>query len=1079
MSRKSYYMLIADGSFLIHDYNHTKPFSNFFPGIAGLWGIPMWVFYVNRGQCISSFGIQSKDKAILEFQPANKAYRLTSLQGFRTFLKVKRPSSYSFWEPFQNNLSIPRQKTHQRMHVTSHDLTIEDVHPALGLKIQVKYFTLPEEPLAALIREVTVKNISKRKLSLEMIDGLPLINCYGLEDWASKNMSRTAEAWINVSHIKEKVPYYHLKVQIKDTPQVYHIKEGNFYFSFVRKGNRGNLLKPIVEAACVFGDSFDYRMPEIFLSRKNFNAPLRQQTSNRTPSAMTFDRFTLRKKEERTFVSCFGFAYDWPQLNQFASKAIQRDFIVHKENRNKATIAGVKQFAFTKSSSPAFDGYCQQTFLDNVLRGGLPISLKTQDGSVAFNVYSRKHGDLERDYNYFVLAQTYFSQGNGHYRDVSQNRRNDVWFNSDVRQTHIMNFLNLIQADGYNPLVIKGVTFSLDNSVKLETIVQECVRTGDLQELRSRLQKGFQPGELLNFVLYNDIKLKVSVQDFLERVLGAAHKQEPCEHGDGFWTDHWTYTIDLLESFCSIYPDELESLLLGEKKFTFYHNDHYVLPREQRYILTNMGVRQYHAVCHDPKMTKAQERGHKLRTQNGEGEIYRTQLISKLLCLAANKAASLDPSGMGIEMEANKPNWYDALNGLPGLLGSSISEAFELKRLCLFVLRSIERLDLDDGLKIPIYVELYSFIARLVHILSTEKDSQGFWDKSNHVKEDYRYRIRGGIDGQENEITIKEIKDFLQLVIAKVNQGILQAKDSRGLYRTYFYHEVIEYEKFDKTDVQGNFFVRPLRFKRHSLPLFLEGFVHALRVIENRSEAKNIYQKVRGSALFDKKLKMYKVNEDLSKETEEIGRTRIFPRGWLENESVWLHMEYKFLLELLRCGLYEEFYENFKNVLIPFLKPEQYGRSTLENSSFIVSSAHEDVSLHGQGFVARLSGSTAEFLHMWLIINLGLKPFGLDKKGKLTFTLDPILPGWLFTKKASKDFPKNSYAFNLLGTTLVRYHNPQRKDTFGSNHARLQQIILTYHDRKDPVVLSSSTITTPYSYDIRSGKVSKIDVELR
>ena len=60
---------------------------------------------------------------------------------------------------------------------------------------------------------------------------------------------------------------------------------------------------------------------------------------------------------------------------------------------------------------------------------------------------------------------------------------------------------------------------------------------------------------------------------------------------------------------------------------------------------------------------------------------------------------------------------------------------------------------------------------------------------------------------------------------------------------------------------------------------------------------------------------MYKVNADLSKETVDIGRTRIFPRGWLENESIWLHMEYKFMLELLRCGLYKEFYDNFENGL--------------------------------------------------------------------------------------------------------------------------------------------------------------------
>ncbi len=37
-------------------------------------------------------------------------------------------------------------------------------------------------------------------------------------------------------------------------------------------------------------------------------------------------------------------------------------------------------------------------------------------------------------------------------------------------------------------------------------------------------------------------------------------------------------------------------------------------------------------------------------------------------------------------------------------------------------------------------------------------------------------------------------------------------------------------------------------------------------------------------------------------ESEEIGRCRVFPRGWLENESIWTHMEYKFFLELIGKG---------------------------------------------------------------------------------------------------------------------------------------------------------------------------------
>jgi len=57
------------------------------------------------------------------------------------------------------------------------------------------------------------------------------------------------------------------------------------------------------------------------------------------------------------------------------------------------------------------------------------------------------------------LVPTFLSQGNGNYRDVNQNRRNDVWFNRDVKESSLVNFLNLIQADGYNPLIVKGAIF--------------------------------------------------------------------------------------------------------------------------------------------------------------------------------------------------------------------------------------------------------------------------------------------------------------------------------------------------------------------------------------------------------------------------------------------------------------------------------------------------------------------------------------------------------------------------------------------------------------------------------------------
>ena len=472
-----------------------------------------------------------------------------------------------------------------------------------------------------------------------------------------------------------------------------------------------------------------------------------------------------------------------------------------------------------------------------------------------------------------------------------------------------------------------------------------------------------------------------------------------------------------------------------------------------------------------------------MRAGHGEGDVYRTHLLGKLLCLIANKIASLDPSGTGVEMEADKPGWYDALNGLPGLLGSSSSETFEIKRTCQFVLEALERCAINDQQSIQIFEELTDFIVRLKELLAAQPDALTYWSGSNDAKEHYRAKIRTGINGAEKDLTVFGIKEFLDLVITKTERAIGTAKNEKGQLATYFYHEVTEYQRLEKGDGKH---VLPLKFKRHVLPLFLEGYVHALRIEKDPGTARKLYKEVRESGLFDQKLKMYRVNDDLSAETEEIGRTRVFPAGWLENASIWPHMEYKFMLELLRGGLYEEFFANFRSVMIPFLKPERYGRSILENSSFLVSSMHEDSALHGQGFVARLSGSTAEFLHMWLYMNIGAKPFTLGPQNELRLEFKPVLPGWLFSKKAGTInyqsvsgetetifLPANSYAFNFLGSILVVYHNPRRLDTY---KAKVKTIHLVSPDHPQPVVLVSSAIPPPYAQEIRQKKIKRIDV---
>jgi hypothetical protein len=151
-------------------------------------------------------------------------------------------------------------------------------------------------------------------------------------------------------------------------------------------------------------------------------------------------------------------------------------------------------------------------------------------------------------------------------------------------------------------------------------------------------------------------------------------------------------------------------------------------------------------------------------------------------------------------------------------------------------------------------------------------------------------------------------------------------------------------------------------------------------VVEDLEERRKIAKSVKESGLYDQKLKMYTISESLEGMSPQIGRMMAFSAGWLENQSVWLHMSYKYYLELLRGGLYEEFFEDISTGLVPFMDNKVYGRSPLEAASFIVSSAFPDAKLHGASFLARLSGSTAEMLSIWAYMMFGPAPFSLSDR---------------------------------------------------------------------------------------------------
>ncbi|MCM8820084.1 MAG: hypothetical protein NC925_04735, partial [Candidatus Omnitrophica bacterium] len=594
---------------------------------------------------------------------------------------------------------------------------------------------------------------------------------------------------------------------------------------------------------------------------------------------------------------------------------------------------------------------------------------------------------------------------------------------------------------------------------------------------------GFYLGEFFKVLEEEEIFVEDKLN--LAASLVRESKKEPIAHfGEGWWIDHWRYNLDLIEIFLYFYPDKIKELFL-RNEYYFWDDEYRVKLRKQRYCLKDGKVYQLNSieVSQEKKAIILRRTRYKNFLRTKSNRIYKTNLIVKLFSLILNKISSQDPEGIGVEMEADKPGWCDSLNGLPALFGSSLCETLEIKRATLILLDTLKYLEAKKIKYVLFPVELAQFLNSIKIILDKyfslpEKTRDFFWwEKANSIKEAFRNKTFFNIDGKERALNIKFLQKFLNRLLDKLNIGIYKAKDKKtNSYITYFTYKATKFS-------QNKNIIKPLKFKMHPLPLFLESFVGALRVQEDEK----IYETVKKSALFDRKLKMYRLNESLKDESLEIGRIKIFPSGWLENESIWLHMEYKYLLELLKKGLYDKFYEDFFNCAVCFLNPEIYGRSILENSSFIVSSAHIDTKLWGRGFVARLTGATVEFLHIWMLLCLGNKPFWVDEKNRLFIQFSPILKECLFTTKPTAinfkgeaiTLEENTFAFSLFSNILVVYHNPKRKDTFSLNKAdyvKIKKITIQLDNQIHKI--ESNIIEPPFSYKIREVKAKRIDLYL-
>ena len=1036
--------------FVIEDYLHAKTFASFLPAVAGVDGKPLWAFYANVGQAMGGFGVNSKDTPITPFDSANLAYQNIPLKSFRTFIKIDGEYIEAF--------SRTNKKAHQVMKINKSNVSISEETDSYI--INITYSSVPHENYAALIRKVNLVSKMKGEHTITICDGLPIFFPNGLSNICYKELVSLMAAYCEITNFENKAPFVKFKTSTGDNSIVSQMTTGNGFF-YLDESNK--LLDNIVDTYKVFKDDKSLLLPENFIELSNEELKkFPNQLENKLPCAFTHFKREMKENDSYTFYGIFGMfdSFDIFQntINSLNDEKIEK-MIIDSEKLIKELLNPCN----CHTSNKLFDMYMGQSFLDNNLRGGFPVLLDNGKDGEIYYVYSRKHGDMERDYNSFQIPSKYYSSGCGNFRDVNQNRRSDLYFYPFVKDYNIKIFFSLIQADGQNPLNVKPLKFV--RSKEFDESVYDSINEPIKSQVKKLIDNSFEPSEVYTLLKDNSALLNEDPNDIFTKIIGGSTQSIEANFAEGYWVDHWTYNVDLLENYESVYPDKMEELLF-DNSYKYFYSTVYVNPRKEKYSLVEKNkVRQYGAIdlkkVKDDSIRLNKDLSKTDWLKDKEGNEVKTTLLSKIFNLILVKFSTLDSNQLGIEMECEKPGWNDAMNGLPGLFASGMSETIELLRLINFGQRNF--INFKDR-TIDILNEQFSLYetvsSSLKSFLNVDIDSFTYWDTVTSGRELMREKLHYGCDGKTRNIKVSDILSLLSSFEKVLKEGIQKAKEiGNGIIPSYIVYELDEYEVTPYINHLGYQTVTPKHFKLVTIPPFLEASARYFKLGNEIASVKD-YELIKQSDLYDKKLHIYKTCADIDDAPFEIGRVHAFTKGWLERECNFLHMTYKYLLGLLKCGLYKEFYNEIKDNFVYNMDPLVYGRSPIENSSFIVPTCNPDSTLHGQGFFARLTGANAEMLNMYSIMFIGEHLFE-ENNGRLKLTLSP---------KLSKEFfdEEGKVQFTLFNKTHITYLNIDRIDLFEKN--KLEYIV----DGK-----RYNSIEGQMALDLRNGLIKDILVEIR
>ena len=351
--------------------------------------------------------------------------------------------------------------------------------------------------------------------------------------------------------------------------------------------------------------------------------------------------------------------------------------------------------------------------------------------------FSRRHGDPSRPWNQFSI-ETKKADGSrkldyqGNWRDIFQNWEALTLSYPEYIESIICKFVNGSTADGYNPYRIAR-----------EGMDWECP--------------------------------------------DPAHPWSNI----GYWGDHQViYLQKFLEQSDSYHPGKIDELL--SRKIFVYANVPYRIKDFDRIVQNPKDT-----IVFDGDLDRKIKALTKKRGSDGKlltletGEIYRVNLMEKILCSLLSKLSNFVPEA-GIWLNTQRPEWNDANNALVGN-GASMVTLYYLRRSLAFWKRKLDDTTVSS---FKISEELVTFFEKLSQVFAENREQvkKGFSDRERYVfsvrlgqaGSDYRESIYGrSFSGKDGTLSVSQLKDFIRNTLEFIDQSIDKNRRPDGMYHAY------------------------------------------------------------------------------------------------------------------------------------------------------------------------------------------------------------------------------------------------------------------------------------------------------